>query len=227
MSWSLVARVKPAIIILAVCAAAFALPFFSAQAMRRAWQYWRIKSRTGTCGAVFAVRILRHGNVLGRGVVEGGRLFHEKYDCAARDVILSREVHDGRSLSALAHAALCAGGVLQDNAGFMPRRRLIWWGRIMRFIVNVLPPVVVFLLFHPASWRSAPFLVLFCFLISAVQVLTFPAVRDAAARARQVILENQLLPPSEMDAFQKALHGASLRHLAAPLLDCFWVGWLL
>lgn len=218
---------KPALAIMALFAAAFALPWLSLQGVRRAWQRdRRAASASGFSGAVFAALILRKAQVRDAGVVEGGRLFYERFNAAAGDVVLSRAVHDGRTVGALAHAALCAGCALQHLARNKSWLRLVYWTQTQRLLANVLPVLGALLLLHPARWRYIPVLVLFMFLIAGIQVLTFPAVRAAAARAREVILGHHLLPPAELPAFDRALKAAAERHLAAPLLDCFWLRWL-
>jgi Zn-dependent membrane protease YugP len=170
--------------------------------------------------------ILRHGRASRVGVVEGGKLFYEKFDSSARDVVLSREVHDGRSLAAFGHAAMCAGRALEYVADEKPSRRLAFWNGTSRLIVNVIPFLLLFMLLHPGSWRSLPVLAVFFLLMAGIQVLTFPAARAAAARARDIVLEHQLLPPGEIADFQRALKSAAERHLAAPVLDCFWLRWM-
>ena len=97
----------------------------------------------------------------------------------------------------------------------------------MRVLVNILPLVMLYMLFHPTSWRAAPLLVLLCLFITVIQVLTFPAAQEAAKRAKDIVHAHQLLPPAEMEEFNAALKGAAERHLAAPLLDCFWLAWML
>jgi Zn-dependent membrane protease YugP len=219
---------KFAIAILAVFIAAIALPACAVRSVRRVWAQGRgRRTASGLSGASLATLILRYGRVSHIGVVEGGKLFYERFDPSARDVVLSREVHQGRSPAALAHAALCAGHALQHEAAEKPFRRLAFWNNTSRLIVNVLPFLLLFMLLHPGSWRSIPLLAAFFFLMAAIQVLTFPAARTTATRVRDIILEHRLLPPAEIEEFQRALKSASERHLAAPLLDCFWLRWLL
>jgi Zn-dependent membrane protease YugP len=214
-------------VILVVFVAAFALPLLAVQSVRRAWQRGRKTSAAGCNGAVFATLILRRAQVTGVGVVEGGRLFHERFDLASRDIRLSREVYGGRTLAALASAALCAGHAVQCGVRDRAYARLVYWDGTLRIIVNALPVVAVLFLLHPAMLlRGVPALGVFCLLLAVVQVLTFPSVRAAAVCARKIIIEHQLLPPAEMEDFQKALKGATERHLAAPVLECFWVRWL-
>ncbi|MDR2512628.1 MAG: zinc metallopeptidase [Puniceicoccales bacterium] len=218
---------KPAIAILAVFAATFAVPWVGLSKARKAWIAGRRKSSTGHCGAVFAVLLLRRAGGKQLRVVEGGRLFYEKFAVSVREIRLSRAVHGGRHLSALAWAALQAGMALEHEVRSRPMARLTSWHCAMRVLVNILPLLVLLLLFRPASWRVAPLLVLPCLFIAAMQILTFPAVRAAAATAREIVHTHQLLPPEEMEEFNGALKGAAERHLAAPLLDCFWLAWML
>lgn len=219
---------KFAIAILAVFVAAIALPVCALYSVRRTWRELntrRTKSRL--CGASLAMLILRHGHAARVGVAEGGRLFYEKFDTSAQDIVLSREVYDGRTLAALGHAAICAGRALTCQADGKPFRRLAFWNGTSRLIVNVLPVLMLLMLLHPGSWRSLPLLAVFFFFMAGIQVLTLPASRTAATRAREIVLEHGLLPPEELADFQRALKSASERHLAAPLLDCFWLRWSL
>ncbi|MDR2863477.1 MAG: zinc metallopeptidase [Puniceicoccales bacterium] len=217
---------KPAIVILAVFVAAFAIPWLAAKTVRRAWLEGRTRSASGRSGATFAALILIKSGLRSVNIVENGRLFHERFDVTTREVALSREVHDGHSLSALAHAALQAGHAIQHAECARPYTRLVYWNHTLRLIVNALPVLLVLMALHPGAWRAIPLLGLFFLLLAGIQVLTFPAVRAAADNARKVVLEHRLLPPEEMDGFQKALKSATERHLAAPLFECFFLRWL-
>ena len=218
---------KPAIVILAALTVAFVVPWIGLCKVRKAWHRGRKSSISGYAGAVFAILLFRLPGGRPPNVVEGGHLFYEKFSARAQCIILSRAVYKGRHLSALAWAALQAGMALGHKAHSKPMARLVSWNCTMRVLVNILPLVMLYMLFHPTSWRAAPLLVLLCLFITVIQVLTFPAAQEAAKRAKDIVHAHQLLPPAEMEEFNAALKGAAERHLAAPLLDCFWLAWML
>jgi Zn-dependent membrane protease YugP len=218
---------KFAIAILAVFCAAAALPLAALGAVRKAWEEGSgRKNLNGLRGAAFARIVLLHGKAGKTDVVEGCRLFREHYDAGADCVVLSREVYDGRTRAALAGAVLQAGMALLHAENAPPVRRLEFWATTSRLFANVLPVGVVLMLLHPGSWRAIPLLGLVLLLLAAIQLLTYPAARGAAEKARAIILERELLPPEEIPPFFKTLDGLARRHLAAPLLDCLWLRWL-
>ncbi len=218
---------KAALLLLFLLLGALALPWFTARTMRRGWQKWRqTRSRTGLNGRQFAALLLHRSGLRGVGVVEKGRLFFETYDPAAGDLQLSEPVLGGRHLAALAQAALQVGCALQEHDGDKAWHRLLRWNRIMRWSVNLLPVFTALLLISPGKYRFLPLVLLLVLFLVAGQILTFPAVRDAAARGKKLVTDHQLLPPEELPEFSSALRAATQRHLAAPLLDCFWLRWL-
>jgi Zn-dependent membrane protease YugP len=218
---------KPAIILIALLAGAFALPWFTAQMMRRGWKRWQgVQSQSNYSGASLAAIILRRSEIKGVGVIADGTLFYDHYDPHAKDIVLSPQVYRGHSIAALAHGALQAGHVLQHKENDKSYTRLIGWSRMLKILVNALPVLSILIICTPGGIRAIPALVIFFFIIAAIQVATFPSVRAAAEKGKQVVLENNLLPPEEIRDFQSALKSAAERHLAAPLLDCFWLRWL-
>jgi Zn-dependent membrane protease YugP len=212
---------------MALSAAAAALPLIAVGAVRRGWKAGaKVRTASGLRGASLAMLVLRYGGAKGVDVVEGGGLLQDRFKPGQHAVVLSRPVYDGRSLAALGHAALHAGMALEHAAGAKPVLRLESWSGAVRVFVNVAPPLALLLVLHPALLRMAPVAAAACIPVAVVQLLTLPAARAAAARARALVLEHRLLPPEELEAFQRALKSAAERHLAAPLLDCVWLRWM-
>ncbi|MDR3228588.1 MAG: zinc metallopeptidase [Puniceicoccales bacterium] len=218
---------KPLIVLVAALVAAAALPLLAALSLKQAWRRGKVPASCGRSGAFFALFLLRKVGVENVHVVEGGRLFCERYKSGERDIVLSSEVYSGKSISALAHAALQAGHALRHRDNALPAVRLAWWSGVLRLLVNAAPVLFGLLFFVPGGvMKFIPLLAAFGLLLAAAQVLTYPAVRAAAERATGVVFEKELLQPEEMPAFRDALRAASKRHLAAPVLDCLWLRWL-
>ncbi|MDR1817969.1 MAG: zinc metallopeptidase [Puniceicoccales bacterium] len=219
---------KLSLLLVALIVAAFALPVCALASLRRSWMKASKKpSACGRRGAVFAMLVARRAGLEQVGVAEGGHLFREHFDTGAGDIILSRAVHDGRSVTALAHAALPVGTLLLAQENATPQRRLARWNRATAICVNIFPVVLALFLLHPALLRWLPVAgVLLCVMPAVGQILTYPAAAAAAERVLRAVRENALLPPEEMPEFGAALRTAARRQLAAPLLDCFWLRWL-
>ncbi len=207
--------------------AAGLVPWFALGALRRTWKKdCQSPTKFDLCGGALATILIRRNEIRGIGVVERGKLFFDHYDPFAGDVNLSEPVYRGKSPAALAHAAIYAGQVILHAGNDKRFRRLVLWNRITRLIANVLPVIFLILLFTPGGFRLMPIFTGALVLLLAAQLLTLPAFSAAGQKSRAVISEYDLFSPVEFRAFSASLKSVNYRHLAAPVLECFWLRFL-
>jgi Zn-dependent membrane protease YugP len=223
---------KPLIVIVAALVAAAALPLFALLGVRRAWRTAQKERITGgpavgKRAVVFAMFMLRRSGERRIRVVEGGRLFCERYDAPNDEIALCREVYAGGSLAAFARAALAVGNTLLIRENARPSVRLARWNSILRILVNTAPLLLVAIIALPGGIaKLGPLLAIFGILLAAAQMLTYPAARAAGERAIALISSNTRLSDDDLPKFKNAIRTAAQSHLAAPLLESFWLRWL-
>lgn len=155
----------------------------------------------------------------------------DHYDPEARAVRLSRDKHDGKTLTAITVAAHECGHALQHAAGerlFMVRTRMaysaVWAQRVGSFLLFVAPVMV--LLFKIPS--VAIFNIVGAFLIMgfaiAMHLLTLPVEIDASFNKALPILESGYLNENQKPAARKILRAAAWTYVAASLATLlnFW-----
>lgn len=155
----------------------------------------------------------------------------DHYDPEARAVRLTRDKHDGKTLTAITVAAHECGHALQHAAGerlFMVRTRMaysaVWAQRVGSFLLFAAPAMV--LLFKLPS--VAIFNIVGAFLIMgfaiAMHLLTLPVEIDASFNKALPILESGYLDKTQKPAARRILRAAAWTYVAASLATLlnFW-----
>ena len=83
-------------------------------------RYAKIGVRSGMTGAEAAAAVVRQSGLNGVTIERHQGFLSDHYDPRAKALRLSPQVHDGRSISAVAVAAHEAGHSLQDATGYAP-----------------------------------------------------------------------------------------------------------
>jgi Zn-dependent membrane protease YugP len=190
------------------------------------WASWRVRStftrfssvgvRSGMTGAEAAAAVARAG---GAGVtIERHQGFlSDHYDPRSKTLRLSPEVHDGRSISAIAVAAHEAGHSIQDVKGYA------WLGLRSKMV-----PVFSFgsrawiWIFIAGMIFKAPLLanigILFFAVVVVFQLVTLPVEFDASNRAKLVLAQSGIVATEEeKTGVAKVLDAAALTYVAAAL----------
>lgn len=149
----------------------------------------------------------------------------DHYDPEARTIRLTPDIHDGRSLTAVAVAAHEFGHALQHHRGYAP---LLWRGRLVRAagsVQRVGSGALMALPVVAAATRSPALIALFALaglggLAAgvAVHLLTLPVETDASfGRALPILKEGQYIRPEEERKVRSVLRAAALTYVAAAL----------
>jgi hypothetical protein len=153
--------------------------------------------------------------------VDGG----DHYDPESKTVRLSRRVHDGKSLTAVAVAAHEVGHALQDHLGYAPlhiRSRLVKTARRIERIGSaamVVAPLIAGVTHSPRGAFLAFLAGLAAIAAGAlVHMVTLPVEIDASfRRALPLLEEGGYVTPAEAPAIRQVLTAAALTYVAASL----------
>ncbi|MGM0412392.1 MAG: zinc metallopeptidase [Pseudomonadota bacterium] len=149
----------------------------------------------------------------------------DHYDPEAHTIRLTPDVHDGRSLTAVAIAAHEFGHALQHHRGYAP---LLWRGRLVSAAgaaQRVGSGALMALPVVGAVTRS-PALMVLCAVVGiaglaagvAVHLLTLPVETDASfGRALPILREGEYIRPEEERKVRSVLRAAALTYVAAAL----------
>ena len=147
----------------------------------------------------------------------------DHYDAEAKAVRLSRNLHDGRSVTAVSVAAHEVGHALQDASGYRPLKwcqRLIMTANVTDRIGTVIVMALSTLGAAVLSPRFFLFGVLAIVLIGLIRVaahlVTLPVEFDASfARALPIMVQGKYLPDEDVPAVRSVLKAAAYTYVAA------------
>lgn len=149
----------------------------------------------------------------------------DHYDPIERVVRLSPDVHDGRSVTAVAVAAHEVGHALQDRDGYLPmqiRQKLVGlWVTIERTgSLLLMATPIVFMLTRSPVILLAELVVALGIMFSTVVIhaVTLPTEFDASFKRALPILE-RYLPPDEMPGARTVLKAAAFTYVASALVN--------
>lgn len=178
-------------------------------------RYEKIPNRRGITGAMVAREILdRNGLSDVQIYVVDGKL-SDHYNPGKKTINLSRNIHDGTSIAALAVASHECGHAIQHLIGYKPlvfRNAIIPLCNVGQYLGWI--AVMLGLLFGNSSvaWIGV-------FLMSGIllfQIITLPVEFDASSRALQ-ILKTNYLANDEYDGAKSMLSAAAFTYVAAML----------
>ena len=146
------------------------------------------------------------------------------YDPINKQIYLSRDCYQGRSITAVAIAVHEIGHVIQQHTNYPPfirrQKRIYWANKIERVSTGILmlSPVVVFLLRMPQGFiltliaGGAGLLATLC-----VHISNLPVEFDASFNRALPILKEGYLLPTDILAAKQVLRAAAFTYVAAAL----------
>lgn len=190
------------------------------------WASWRVRStfsrfasvgvRAGMTGAQAAAAVARAGGA--EVTIERHQGFlSDHYDPRTKTLRLSPDVHDGRSISAIAVAAHEAGHSIQDVKGYA------WLGLRSKMVpVCSIGSNAWIWIFLAGMLLQAPLLVNIGILLFAgvvvFQLVTLPVEFDASNRAKLVLAQSGIVATEEeKTGVAKVLNAAAMTYVAAAL----------
>jgi Zn-dependent membrane protease YugP len=190
------------------------LAMWASYRVRQAFaKYSQVPTEFGYSGAEAADRLLALSGIRDVRVVPTQGSLSDHYNPLTKELALSEDVYNGRSVAAIGIAAHETGHALQHAQGYSPmwiRSALVPTANIGSSIGYIMMALGLFL---------SPYLVLAGALLFSVvllfQVVTLPVEFNASSRAKTLVLEAGLVRPHEMEGINRVLNAAALTYVAA------------
>lgn len=177
-------------------------------------KYSKITNRRGMTGADAAYQLLRLNGITDVRIKKIGGSLTDYYDPRAKEICLSQDVFDSRSVAAIGVACHEAGHACQHAQGYAPlkiRNAVIPVTRIGSFLGIPLALIGMFLYSDPLIYAG---LILYS-AVAFFQLVTLPVEFNASKRALQTIETNGFLEGEEYSGAKKVLTAAALTYVAA------------
>lgn len=177
-------------------------------------RYSQIMNRSGMTGADAAWRLLQLNGITDVKIKRISGTLTDYYDPNKKEICLSEDVFDSRSIAAIGVACHEAGHACQYNEGYFPlkiRSIVIPATKIGSALGVPLCLIGLFINSEPLAYAG---LIMYGF-VALFQLITLPVEFNASKRALQTIEANGFLTDSEYVGARKVLSAAALTYVAA------------
>ncbi|MDD7332421.1 zinc metallopeptidase, partial [Eubacterium sp.] len=176
--------------------------------------YSQIMNRSGMTGADAAWRLLQLNGITDVKIKRISGTLTDYYDPNKKEICLSEDVFNSRSIAAIGVACHEAGHACQHNEGYFPlkiRSIVIPATKIGSALGVPLCLIGLFINSEPLAYAG---LIMYGF-VALFQLITLPVEFNASKRALQTIETNGFLTDSEYVGARKVLSAAALTYVAA------------
>lgn len=177
-------------------------------------RYSQVISRSGMTGADAAWRLLQLNGITDVKIKRISGTLTDYYDPNKKEICLSEDVFNSRSIAAIGVACHEAGHACQHNEGYFPlkiRSFVIPATQIGSALGVPLCLIGLFINSEPLAYAG---LIMYGF-VALFQLITLPVEFNASKRALQTIETNGFLTDSEYVGARKVLSAAALTYVAA------------
>lgn len=177
-------------------------------------RYSQIMNRSGMTGADAAWRLLQLNGITDVKIKRISGTLTDYYDPNKKEICLSEDVFNSRSIAAIGVACHEAGHACQHNEGYFPlkiRSLVIPATQIGSALGVPLCLIGLFINSEPLAYAG---LIMYGF-VALFQFITLPVEFNASKRALQTIETNGFLTDSEYVGARKVLSAAALTYVAA------------
>ncbi|WP_296977008.1 zinc metallopeptidase [uncultured Eubacterium sp.] len=177
-------------------------------------RYSQIMNRSGMTGADAAWRLLQLNGITDVKIKRISGTLTDYYDPNKKEICLSEDVFNSRSIAAIGVACHEAGHACQHNEGYFPlkiRSLVIPATQIGSALGVPLCLIGLFINSEPLAYAG---LIMYGF-VALFQLITLPVEFNASKRALQTIETNGFLTDSEYVGARKVLSAAALTYVAA------------
>lgn len=177
-------------------------------------KYSKTINRRGMTGADAAYQLLRLNGIMDVQIKKIPGSLTDYYDPKNKEICLSQDVFDSRSVAAIGVACHEAGHACQHAQGYAPlkiRNAIIPITRIGSFLGVPLALIGMFIYSDPLIYAG---IILYA-AVAFFQLATLPVEFNASRRALQTIESNGFLEGEEYSGAKKVLTAAALTYVAA------------
>lgn len=177
-------------------------------------KYSTVQSRTGMTGADAAWRLLQLNGITDVKIRQIPGKLTDYYDPRKKEICLSSDVFNSRSVAAIGIACHEAGHACQHAQGYAPlklRNAVIPATRIGSGLG--IPLCIIGMLINSESLAYVG-IVMYCF-VAVFQLITLPVEFNASSRALQTIDQYGFLQNEEYSGAKKVLTAAAMTYVAA------------
>ena len=177
-------------------------------------KYSKVANRRGMTGADAAYQLLRLNGITDVRIKKISGSLTDYYDPRAKEICLSQDVFDSRSVAAIGVACHEAGHACQHAQGYAPlkiRNAVTPVTRIGSFLGVPLALIGMFLYSDPLIYAG---IILYA-AVAFFQLVTLPVEFNASKIALQTIETNGFLEGEEYNGAKKVLTAAALTYVAA------------
>lgn len=192
------------------------------------WAQWRVKSAfsnnserrpsSGLTGAEAARKMLDHAGLHDVEIERTEGRLSDHYDPSEKKLVLSSEVHDKRSLSAVGVACHEAGHAIQDAEGYLALNLrnaavpMASFGSQLSFPLIFIGLFIAFL--RPLLWVG----IIGFSAVVLFQLINLPVEFNASARAREQLAQLNIVRGSdEQSGVNDVLSAAAMTYVAATI----------
>jgi len=199
-----------------VAVPSFLIAFWAQAKVKNAMaKYSRVANQANLTGAQAARKILDKNGLQNVKITTTKGWLGDHYDPNSRELRLSKTVYSRKSLAAVGIAAHEAGHALQQATKYIPltlRSAIVPMAAISNF---AWPLLLIGMIFKMSMLVYAA--VIFFFVVVILQVINLPVEYNASRRAKQTLINCNIITDKEADGVKCVLNAAALTYVAAAL----------
>ncbi len=192
-------------------------------------KYAQVPVDSGMTGAEVAGKILQEAGIPDVSIERTQSFLGDHYDPRHKKLVLSPNVYDGNSISAVGVAAHECGHAIQHQVGYAPLHLRMMVVPLTMVTSNMLLPLVFLAFFFraiPFEWVIPIAIVTYSVLV-VFQLITLPVEFDASARAKVILSEMGVVNAQEAVGVNKVLNAAGFTYVAALITSlielAYWI----
>jgi Zn-dependent membrane protease YugP len=177
-------------------------------------KYSKVRSMNGYTGAQAARILLDREGLRDVKIERSHGLLSDHYNPMTRSLALSKAVYDSPSVAAIGVATHEAGHAIQHAQNYKP----LWLRSVLVPTANIGSSIGYFVMLLGLMFASQGMVLVGAVLFGAVllfQVVTLPVEFDASARAKQLVVADGIISPTEREGVDRVLNAAALTYVAA------------
>jgi Zn-dependent membrane protease YugP len=194
-----------------------ALSLWASFRTKRAFnKYSKVRSMNGYTGAQAARMLLDRAGLQDVKIGRSHGILSDHYNPATRSLALSEPVFDSPSLAAIGVATHEAGHAIQHAEHYKP----LWLRSVLVPTASIGSSVGYFVMLMGLMFASQGMVLIGAVLFGMVllfQVVTLPVEFDASARAKQLVVAQGIISPTEREGVDRVLNAAALTYVAAAV----------